>query len=72
MEELLLEVLSSPSLDVIHQELKGHLMGIRWMETKSRGVGCWAKCPLRTLSAPYVPRFHRGANGTLESGQWLP
>ena len=39
MEKLLFEILSSWSLDVINQWLKGHLRGILWMETKSRGEG---------------------------------
>lgn len=39
MEKLLFEILSSWSLDVINQQLKGHLRGILWMETKSQGEG---------------------------------
>lgn len=33
MEELLLEVLSSLSLEVVSQELEGHFMEILWEES---------------------------------------
>lgn len=67
MAQLLLEVGGSLSLDIISQELKGHLVGTLWIESEP-WRGCWTKCPLRPLFAPCVPSFHAGANRTLESG----